>query len=45
MNDRKHVPVLKDEVLGLLEPGPGRRFVDGTFGFGGHNVTLAVKGP
>ncbi|RKZ13472.1 16S rRNA (cytosine(1402)-N(4))-methyltransferase [bacterium] len=44
MNDRKHVPVLKDEVLGLLEPGPGRRFVDGTFGFGGHSDLLLAAG-
>jgi len=44
MNDRKHVPVLKDEVLGLLEPKPGRRFVDGTFGFGGHSDTLLAAG-
>ena len=44
MTDRWHVPVLKDEVLGFLEPGPGRRFVDGTFGFGGHSETLLEAG-
>ena len=44
MTDRLHVPVLKDEVLGLLEPGPGRRYVDGTFGFGGHSEALLDAG-
>ncbi|MBD3219699.1 16S rRNA (cytosine(1402)-N(4))-methyltransferase RsmH [bacterium] len=42
--NRAHVPVLKDEILGLLEPGPGRRFVDGTFGFGGHSEALLDAG-
>ena len=41
---RAHVPVLKDEILGFLEPGPGRRFVDGTFGFGGHSEALIDAG-
>lgn len=41
---RAHVPVLKDEVLGFLEPGPGRRIVDGTFGFGGHSEALLEAG-
>jgi 16S rRNA (cytosine1402-N4)-methyltransferase len=44
MTDRLHVPVLKDEVIGFLEPGPGRRFVDGTFGFGGHSEALLEAG-
>jgi 16S rRNA (cytosine1402-N4)-methyltransferase len=44
MTDRAHVPVLRDEVLGFLEPGPGRRFVDGTFGFGGHSEALLDAG-
>jgi 16S rRNA (cytosine1402-N4)-methyltransferase len=39
-----HVPVLRDETLGLLAPGPGRRIVDGTFGFGGHAVGLLEAG-
>jgi 16S rRNA (cytosine1402-N4)-methyltransferase len=44
MTDRLHVPVLRDEVLGFLEPGPGRRIVDGTFGFGGHSVAMLEAG-
>lgn len=39
-----HVPVLRDETLGLLAPGPGRRIVDGTFGFGGHAAGLLEAG-
>jgi 16S rRNA (cytosine1402-N4)-methyltransferase len=44
MNDRPHVPVLRDEVLGWLQPGPGRRLVDGTFGYGGHAEALLDAG-
>lgn len=44
MTNRAHVPVLRDEVLGLLEPGPGKRYVDGTFGFGGHAESLLEAG-
>ncbi len=44
MMDRPHVPVLRDEILGFLEPGPGRRIVDGTFGFGGHGEALLAAG-
>jgi len=31
-----HKPVLYQEVLAYLQPRPGRRFVDGTVGTGGH---------
>jgi len=44
MMERPHEPVLRDEILGFLEPGPGRRFVDGTFGFGGHSEALLDAG-
>lgn len=44
MNDRLHIPVLRDEVLSFLEPGPGRRLVDGTFGFGGHSMAMLEQG-
>lgn len=31
-----HVSVLVDEVVGFLQPAPGRVYVDGTLGLGGH---------
>jgi len=39
-----HIPVLLDEVLGLLRPGAGKIFVDGTLGGGTHTeaITKAV---
>lgn len=44
MTGRLHVPVLRDEVCGWLQPGPGRRLVDGTFGRGGHAEALLAAG-
>jgi len=44
MTNAPHVPVLKEEALGFLEPGPGRRIVDGTFGFGGHARAMLAAG-
>ncbi|MEW5989093.1 MAG: 16S rRNA (cytosine(1402)-N(4))-methyltransferase RsmH, partial [Chloroflexota bacterium] len=35
-----HVPVLYQEVLALLQPRPGGRFIDGTVGAGGHAAGL-----
>lgn len=35
MNE-EHIPVLYDEVLDLLEPRSGGRYIDGTVGAGGH---------
>ena len=32
-----HVPVMVDEVVALLRPGPGMLFLDGTVGGGGHS--------
>ena len=34
--DALHKPVLYEEVLGALRPGPGRKFIDCTLGLGGH---------
>jgi len=44
MTAAPHVPVLLEEAIALLQPEPGRRYVDGTFGFGGHAVALLDAG-
>ena len=38
--DHPHVPVLLEEVRHGLLPAPGKVFVDGTLGFGGHASVL-----
>jgi 16S rRNA (cytosine1402-N4)-methyltransferase len=41
-----HIPVLLDEAIEWLAPAPGKTFVDGTLGGGGHTEALArVVGP
>ncbi len=44
MTDAPHIPVLRDETLSYLNPGPGKRFIDGTFGFGGHSSVMLETG-
>lgn len=39
----QHIPVLLEEVLGLLAPGPGMLIVDGTAGGGGHSKAILQK--
>ena len=39
-----HEPVLLNEVLEVLEPAPGKVFVDGTLGGGGHSEALLSAG-
>jgi 16S rRNA (cytosine1402-N4)-methyltransferase len=39
-----HRPVLIDEVIEALAPGPGRLIVDGTFGAGGYSRALLERG-
>ena len=38
----QHIPVMKEEVLALLRPQSGGRFVDGTLGGGGHAFAILV---
>ncbi len=40
----RHVPVMLDEVLSALRPGPGQTFIDGTFGSGGYSRALLQAG-
>jgi 16S rRNA (cytosine1402-N4)-methyltransferase len=40
----KHVPVLLAEVLEVAKVRPGQRWIDGTFGRGGHSRALLEKG-
>lgn len=39
-----HTPVLLNEVIGFLAPGPGKRFIDATLGMGGHTNALLDAG-
>lgn len=38
-----HLPVLRDEVIDLLNIRPGGRYVDGTLGLGGHAEAILEK--
>lgn len=38
-----HVPVMLDEVLAFLQPGPGGHYIDGTLGGGGHSAALLER--
>ncbi|NXX87603.1 MET15 protein, partial [Centropus bengalensis] len=40
---RLHVPVMLEEVVNCLSPQPGQRFLDMTFGAGGHTTALLEK--
>jgi len=41
-----HIPVLAQQVLDVLQPAPGKLFLDGTVGGGGHSsLLLAASAP
>jgi 16S rRNA (cytosine1402-N4)-methyltransferase len=44
VNGFEHAPVLENEVVEILCPGPGRIFLDGTLGGGGHAERLLAGG-
>ena len=39
-----HIPVLLDEVVAAVDPAPGKRMADGTFGAGGYTRALLSGG-
>ena len=43
-NHPQHHSVLREEVVRWLQPGPGRRIVDGTLGWGGHTEAMLEAG-
>jgi 16S rRNA (cytosine1402-N4)-methyltransferase len=40
----QHEPVLQQEALAFLQPGPGKLFIDATLGGGGHAAALLAAG-
>jgi 16S rRNA (cytosine1402-N4)-methyltransferase len=41
--DVRHIPVLLDDVLGILRPLPGQTIVDCTLGLGGHAAAILSR--
>ena len=39
----RHTPVLLNEVLQILDPQPGQKFIDGTINGGGHGLAILEK--
>lgn len=42
--EQRHIPVLYQEVLDMLQARPGGRYLDGTTGLGGHSEGLIRQG-
>ncbi len=40
----RHIPVLLDEVIGAVDPQPGDRIIDGTYGAGGYARAALERG-
>ena len=38
-----HIPVLLNELIDYLDPKPGAKIIDGTFGLGGHSRVIVKK--
>jgi len=38
-----HIPVLLNELIDYLDPKPGAKIIDGTFGLGGHSRAIVEK--
>lgn len=38
-----HIPVLLEEVLGVLQPRPGENYLDATAGYGGHAAEVLAR--
>lgn len=43
-NMKPHIPVLLNEVLAALKVGPGKRYIDATYGGGGHARAIEKLG-
>ncbi|MBQ9353592.1 16S rRNA (cytosine(1402)-N(4))-methyltransferase RsmH [Phyllobacterium sp.] len=43
-DEARHIPVLLDEVIAALKPGPGQLIIDGTFGAGGYTRRILDTG-
>ena len=43
-NTAPHLPVMLEQIVEYLEPAPGRKLVDATFGAGGHSRALLAAG-
>lgn len=43
MTEQLHTPVMLEEVLAYLNPGPGKVIVDATVGMGGHALEIARR--
>jgi 16S rRNA (cytosine1402-N4)-methyltransferase len=44
MSSSLHEPVLLNESMEYLRVAPGKKIIDGTFGFGGHSSVILEKG-